>query len=280
MYILNTISKRFLVKCDCKVYPSTFYIPFALPCSHAGLKWDAVPTMINGPNSPPPFISKLMRKPPKKRQELPPKKRKQSYVPLSTANSSTTESVQQPTDSMTEITAPDAAVAGPSMPLTPLLPPASLPTDLEDAAAKERALKMKICSLRSQVCKLKVRVRELNQLMKTSKAGVNKESLMTQLKKLLPAKAFAFVRTQIRVSQRKANGFRWTTQDKAFFLSLLHASPKCYRLLFDVFSMPSVRTLQKLMKERKELGHRDMSLPISSENVNVPDNYFDPPKND
>lgn len=248
--------------CSAHFHPNQFKRPSDV---HAGLKWDAVPTMINGPNSPPTVISKLRRKPPKKRQELPPKKRKQSYVPPSTANSSTPESVQQPTDSMTDITAPVAAVAGPSMPLTPLLPPVSLPTDLEEVAAKERALKMKISSLRSQVCKLKVRVRELNQLTKTSKAGVNEESLMTQLKKLLPAKAFAFVRTQIRVSQRKANGFRWTTQDKAFFLSLLHASPKCYSLLFDVFSMPSVRTLQKLMKERKELG-RDMSLPISSEN--------------
>ncbi|RXN38322.1 Transposable element P transposase [Labeo rohita] len=47
------------------------------------------------------------------------------------------------------------------------------------------------------------------------------------------------------MSQRKCQGYRWTTQDKAFFLSLWHASPKCYRLLCKVFSMPSVRTLQK-----------------------------------
>ncbi|XP_051981689.1 uncharacterized protein LOC127643140 [Xyrauchen texanus] len=107
---------------------------------------------------------------------------------------------------------------------------------------------MKIRSLKSQVCKLKTKVRKQNRLKKTSMAGVNKKSVMKQLKKLLPAKAYAFVSTQIRMSQRKALGFWWTTHDKAFFLALLHASPKCYRLLFKVFSMPSVRTLQKLMK--------------------------------
>lgn len=127
------------------------------------------------------------------------------------------------------------------MPLTPLLPPMALPT----TAAREHALKMKIRSLKVQVCKLKA---EVNRLKKTRKACINKESVITQLKKLLPAKAYAFVSTQIHMFQRKARGFRWTTQDKAFFLSLLHASPKCYRLLFKVFSMPSVRTLQKLMK--------------------------------
>lgn len=128
------------------------------------------------------------------------------------------------------------------MPLTPLLP-----TGLE-ASDKERVLKMKIRNLRVQVCKLKAKMREMNQLKKTGNAGANKGSVMEQLKKLLPTKTYAFVSTQIRASQRKARGFRWTTQDKAFFLSLLRASPQCYALLLKVFSMPSVRTLQKLMK--------------------------------
>lgn len=168
-------------------------------------------------------------------------------VYLSNAGSSTADSVQHPTGSETDMNLLDASEAGPSMPLTSLLPPMSLPTGLE-AAAKENALKMKIRNLKIQVCKLKAKMREVNRLKKTRKAGVNKESVMKQLKKLLPAKSYAFVRTQIHMFQRKAHGFRWTTQDKAFFLSLLHASPKCYRLLFKVFSMPSVRTLQKLMK--------------------------------
>ncbi len=157
------------------------------------------------------------------------------------------------------------------MPLTPLLPPMSLPTGLE-AAAREHALKMKIRSLKVQVCKLKA---EVNRLKKTRKACVNKESVMKQLKKLLPAKAYAFVSTQIHMFQRKAHGFRWTTQDKAFFLSLLHASPKCYRLLFKVFTMPSVRTLQKLMKSvdiEKTIGEHGYARVDETGTV-----YADPP---
>lgn len=101
---------------------------------------------------------------------------------------------------------------------------------------------MNIRSLKSQICKLKAKVRHLTR-QKTSKMDV-----MNELKRLLPAKSYAFFSTQLRMCQRKANGFRWTVQDKAFFLSLLHASPKCYRLLCKVFSMPSVRTLQKVIK--------------------------------
>lgn len=71
------------------------------------------------------------------------------------------------------------------MPQTLLLPPTLLPTELE-AAAKEHALKMNIRSLKSQVCKLKAKVRELNQLKKTSKAGVKKESVMKKMKSYQP----------------------------------------------------------------------------------------------
>ena len=52
----------------------------------------------------------------------------------------------------------------------------------------------------------------------------------------------------MNVAQRNAHGFRWTDQDKVFFLDLLRASPQCYRLMTAIFSMPSIRTLQRLMK--------------------------------
>ena len=46
----------------------------SLSCSHAGLNWNAVPTMVSAPNPPLPPDLESKRKPPKKRQELPPKK--------------------------------------------------------------------------------------------------------------------------------------------------------------------------------------------------------------
>lgn len=140
-----------------------------------------------------------------------------------------------------------ANVAGPSMSQTPVFPLKSPPTDLE-AAAREHDLRQKVKSLNSQVSELKAKVRELKDSLRLSRAGVTKSSVMDQLRKLLPPKTCAFVATQIRVCQRKAKGFRWTNRDKAFFLSLLQASPKCYKLLLEVLSMPSMNTLRKLTK--------------------------------
>ncbi|ROL42440.1 hypothetical protein DPX16_8130 [Anabarilius grahami] len=232
-------------------YESACRIMIRIACqtaeiTHAGLKWNAVPTMVKDPDPPLPLDLRLRRKRSKMHQKLPVKKRQKKIVCLANVISATAESVQQPPDSVvhppTAVTSPDAPVAGPSTPLTPLLPTAVEPSE------KERALKLKIRNLSAQVCKLKAKMRKMTPLKKTVNAAVNKAFVMEQLKKLLPAKAYAFVSTQIRASQRKARGFRWSTQDKAFFLSLLHASPKCYSLLLKVFFMPSVRTLQKLVK--------------------------------
>ncbi|KAI2647200.1 Transposable element P transposase [Labeo rohita] len=114
-------------------------------------------------------------------------------------------------------------------------------------AAAECSLTLKIRALKSQVSKLRAKVKHLQRqkVSKGKKELTKKELMMKELQHLLPAKVYAFVFTQLQMSQRKCQGYRWTTQDKAFFLSLWHASPKCYRLLCKVFSMPSVRTLQK-----------------------------------
>ncbi|XP_039542240.1 THAP domain-containing protein 3-like [Pimephales promelas] len=219
--------------CSAHFHPSQFKRPSDV---HAGLNWNAVPTMVNAPNPPPPPLDiEHKRKPPKTRQELPPKKRQQSHAtgPFFEKHSLPDEDAVAGSSSPPPST-DNKAVAGPLLP-----PPPPLQPDLTDLTKK---LYKQIRSLKSQICKLKAKVRNLTR-QKTSKLDVKHE-----LKRLLPAKSYAFFSTQLRMCQRKANGFRWTAQDKAFFLSLLHASPKCYRLLCRVFSMPSVRTLQKVIK--------------------------------
>ena len=52
---------------------------------------------------------------------------------------------------------------------------------------------------------------------------------------------------QVRASIRRPKGRRWTTADKALALSLLHSSPRSYRILRRVFFLPSVKTLKKTM---------------------------------
>lgn len=173
---------------------------------------------------------------------------KQSHVPPPSKDQHTGEAVVGPS-SWAQCT--EEAVAGPStMEEGDIedvsVAPSSVQRHVRTAAVREHSLTMKIRDLKNQVSKLRSKVKQLRQT-KVSRAG-DKERVMKELQRLLPAKAFAFVRTQLRMSQRKCQGYRWTTQDKAFFLSLWHASPKCYRLLCRVFSMPSVRTLQKAIQ--------------------------------
>ncbi|XP_077061809.1 uncharacterized protein LOC143714469 [Siphateles boraxobius] len=130
---------------------------------HAGLKWDAVPTMIDDPDPTPP----LRRQP--RQEESPPKKRNKKKM----VYPSNADGVQRHT----------ASEAGPSLPPTPVPLPSGL----------EHALKMKIGSLKAQVCKLRAKLREVSRRRKTRKAGVSKESVMKQMRKLLPARAYAFV---------------------------------------------------------------------------------------
>ena len=72
--------------------------------------------------------------------------------------------------------------------------------------------------------------------------------LRTSLAEFLPHGQLQFVMSQLNSAVRRARGRRWTNSDKAFALSLLHASPKTYRKLRHVFSLPSTQTLKKAMQ--------------------------------
>ena len=74
------------------------------------------------------------------------------------------------------------------------------------------------------------------------------EKLKEDLSQVLSAATLNFVLSQIRVATAKNKGQRWTPQDKALALSLLHSSPKTYRLLQKIFRLPSVKTLSRVMQ--------------------------------
>ena len=57
-----------------------------------------------------------------------------------------------------------------------------------------------------------------------------------------------FIMSQVKQGMKKGQGRRWTVKDKTFALSLLHSSPKTYRMLRTVFALPSVATLKLLMR--------------------------------
>lgn len=63
----------------------------------------------------------------------------------------------------------------------------------------------------------------------------------------LTAAASLFTRLQIRESKKKSNGRRFTLEEKMLSLSLYKKSPKCYRLLSQMFTLPCKRTLNNIL---------------------------------
>ena len=127
---------------------------------------------------------------------------------------------------------------------------------LSDLADENIKLQKKIHALKMQVVRLKKKIvrkhdnLSVKKLVNESKASKKRMAhLQTQLAEYLSGQKLTFVMSQIRSAVRKsANGRRWSYKDKAFALSLLHSSPKTYRLLQRIFDLPSVKTLKLVMK--------------------------------
>ena len=69
------------------------------------------------------------------------------------------------------------------------------------------------------------------------------------LTKYFAGPIFAFIMTQVRLANQKAQGRRYRHHDKATALALYHSSPKTYRLLKKLFSLPAERTLRRYMQK-------------------------------
>lgn len=97
-----------------------------------------------------------------------------------------------------------------------------------------------------------------NQLMKKCRREKTKKALFTHrlaaaenfsktyLQKMTPAAAM-FTRLQVRETQKMSRGHRFTVDEKILSLSLYKRSPKCYRILSKLFTLPSKRTLNVIL---------------------------------
>jgi hypothetical protein len=68
------------------------------------------------------------------------------------------------------------------------------------------------------------------------------------LAKRLPASTVTFIASQLRAAKAKHKGVKWTDEDKRFALAIYHASPKAYKILKKMFSLPSVSTLRRVLQ--------------------------------
>ena len=121
---------------------------------------------------------------------------------------------------------------------------------------RKQALRGKIQNLRQKLYRLgrKLKSMETKDKEKISKKERKKrefKKLYTELSKHLTGMALEFVVTQIRVGKKSPKGIRWTTSEKAFALSILHSSPKTYRMLRKIITLPSITTLRRAMQNIK-----------------------------
>lgn len=115
---------------------------------------------------------------------------------------------------------------------------------------KNHALKMQVHRLKKRILRKYGNVSVRRTIERETKASQQRkiEHLQKLLSEFLSGQKLDFVMSQVRCALKKAKGRRWTYKDKALALSLLHSSPKTYRLLRRIFDLPSVATLKLAMK--------------------------------
>ena len=87
------------------------------------------------------------------------------------------------------------------------------------------------------------RLRKALNMMK--KRSVSKSIALETLRTMLPERIVKFIESQIDLHAKKSNGRRYTSETRAFALSLYHISGKAYRLIANFFNLPSKRSLLK-----------------------------------
>lgn len=109
---------------------------------------------------------------------------------------------------------------------------------------------------RTKICKLKKELKKFKNQCTCKKERKNqnnnnaKRRCLTMMKEFVTdSKMYNFIATQIRLCGNNKFNFRYTMEEKSCFLSLYSASPKCYKLLRKLITLPSVRTLQKMLQK-------------------------------
>ncbi|KAF0705011.1 Uncharacterized protein FWK35_00030365, partial [Aphis craccivora] len=89
-----------------------------------------------------------------------------------------------------------------------------------------------------------------NQLFKDRLKSVERftdEFLISKYSHKMSATASMFMRLQVRETTKSGRGHRFSMDEKMFSLSLYIKSPKCYRMLSTLFTLPYKRTLNALL---------------------------------
>lgn len=109
------------------------------------------------------------------------------------------------------------------------------------------------------------------QLFKSRLSAAEKftdEYLCDKLSDKMSAAASLFMRLQIRETKKQSRGHRFNLDENMLSLSLYKRSPKCYRLLSKLFTLPSKRTLNTILSSVTiPTGISPLMMKVLKENV-------------
>ena len=126
------------------------------------------------------------------------------------------------------------------MPSTSCEPPSTLTVPEATTPRKTR--------LKAVNRKLMMRLLRSSKKSEKKKKQKSKQYVIDLLSEYVDGPALDFMKTQILMSDRKPKGNRWSVHDKKLALSLFYASPKCYKLLRKIFSLPCISSLKKYIR--------------------------------
>ena len=72
------------------------------------------------------------------------------------------------------------------------------------------------------------------------------------LSEYLSPDTFSFIESQVKMSKRSRHAYRWKTEDKMLALSIFFHSRKAYKILSQLFILPSVRTLLRDLQKMNQ----------------------------
>ncbi|XP_043461559.1 uncharacterized protein LOC122507178 isoform X2 [Leptopilina heterotoma] len=119
-------------------------------------------------------------------------------------------------------------------------------TNISPKTLKLNSYKRTIALLRSRINRLKqTKNSRINDKQKTK---VHLEKLIKETSSYLRKEAQILFETQLRLSQCKKSGRRYSDELKDLCLSMLYLSPRNYKLLRNICSLPSERTLREYQR--------------------------------
>ena len=117
----------------------------------------------------------------------------------------------------------------------------------------KKKLRKKLGNYRLKVHRLKRKLIRPTKLIKSAKSSekLKMEAISDAISEFVSGPKHDLIMSQIRNSKKHVKARRWTYKDKSIALSLMHSSPKTYRLLRSILDLPSPFTLKKIMHNIK-----------------------------